>query len=233
MIAMLCPRMSGLVLLGLLLSLAGGGTPAGAEVAITKIEPTPLFPRPEAGRPLKQQVELHVSNPGSPIQARVTIAMQGEPAYPESLGELPTGKSVKLVEVFVIAVDEPDGNAGSLGLAAQCVEIPPTLRSGPDAEVTELEHQLAPMALRLGKDVMDHPVGVTVNVPGEQDPLQGGHSRNSPHLRGCRADLLREPTEDISAITPHHRSPATSRYGKLCLFMSNFVKYLELGEQTP
>jgi hypothetical protein len=85
------------------------------------------------------------------------------------------GKSIELVEVLVVAVDEPDGNASSLGLAAQGVEVPLTAGSRPDTEVTELEHQLAPVALRLRKDVTDHPFGVAVHVPGEEDSLQSSH----------------------------------------------------------
>jgi hypothetical protein len=81
--------------------------------------------------------------------------------------------------------------------------------------------------------VMDYPVGVAVDVPGEQDPLRGGHSRNSPHLDGCHAPLLPEPAEDISAVSLHHHSPPTPFRAQLCLFMSIFVNRLELCEQAP
>jgi hypothetical protein len=133
--------------------------PAPPGEAITDID--------RAGAPASEE------GPTSPLPA-IAAGEVGDvvPNRPSALGE---GQSKELVEVLVVAVDEPDGNASSLGLAAQGVEVPLTAGSRPDTEVTELEHQLAPVALRLRKDVTDHPFGVAVHVPGEEDSLQSSH----------------------------------------------------------
>jgi hypothetical protein len=78
------------------------GSPFGVHAespSITKVEPTPFFPKANAGEPQRQIVRLSLKNPAAPVEAKVKIAIAGTPAYEESLGSLASGTSTKDIRV--------------------------------------------------------------------------------------------------------------------------------------
>jgi hypothetical protein len=74
------------------------------SLKITRIEPTPLFPKAEAGRPLRQVVRLNLENAGIATEAKVKIALAGVPAYEASLGTVGPQASTKDILVPEIVV---------------------------------------------------------------------------------------------------------------------------------
>jgi Glycosyl hydrolases family 38 N-terminal domain/Glycosyl hydrolases family 38 C-terminal domain/Glycosyl hydrolases family 38 C-terminal beta sandwich domain len=75
---------------------------AAGQLAIEGVEPTPLFPKPEPGQPLRQAARLHLNNAGAATaaQARVTV---GTSIHTEDLGQVPRGKSTNTVHVPDVA----------------------------------------------------------------------------------------------------------------------------------
>ena len=69
------------------------------SLSITKIEPTPLFPKAAPGEPQRQIVRLSLKNPAAATEVKVTIAVAGSSAYEESLGSLASGTTTKDVRV--------------------------------------------------------------------------------------------------------------------------------------
>lgn len=78
-----------------------------ASVAITRIEPTPLFPRQPQGRPLRQLARLHLDNPTEPIAAAMRITVGSQVAETQDLGVVAKGKSVVAIRVPDIAAPTP------------------------------------------------------------------------------------------------------------------------------
>ncbi len=75
-----------------------------AEVQIEKVEPTPLFPQPAPGQPLRQLARLHLNNVGQPLEGRARIQMGDAASYLEDLGSLGTGKSTNEIHLTEISV---------------------------------------------------------------------------------------------------------------------------------
>ena len=75
-----------------------------ADVGITKIEPTPFFPKVNQGEPLKQVARLSVNTAGEPDSSvRITIA--GNKPYTQALGALKPGADVK--DIHILDIDKP------------------------------------------------------------------------------------------------------------------------------
>jgi len=68
---------------------------------IKQVEPTPLFPKPAEGQPLKQLARLHLDNPGEPVAAVVRITVGSQVADTQDLGLVAKGQPV-------IAIKFPD-----------------------------------------------------------------------------------------------------------------------------
>ena len=67
-------------------------------VAITNIEPTPLFPRQPEGQPLRQLVRLHLENPGKPAATVARITIGSQPPETQDLGTVARGQTVATVQ---------------------------------------------------------------------------------------------------------------------------------------
>jgi hypothetical protein len=79
--------------------LAALATGLAADLAILRVEPTPLFPRPAEGQPLRQQALLVLDNPGPPFAAQVVVRTGTNPATTDALGTIPSGKSTNTIAV--------------------------------------------------------------------------------------------------------------------------------------
>jgi hypothetical protein len=75
---------------------------AAASVTIHQVEPTPLFPRPAEGQPLRQQVRLCLENSGSAFAGRAVIQVGKTPSYQEELGQIIPGKSTNIIHILDI-----------------------------------------------------------------------------------------------------------------------------------
>jgi hypothetical protein len=74
-----------------------------AELSIERLEPTPLFPQPAEGQPLRQRARLYLDNPGVPFTASVRIAVGNAAPYTEALGQVSAGKSTNHIHLTDIA----------------------------------------------------------------------------------------------------------------------------------
>jgi len=70
-----------------------------ANISITSIEPTPLFPKPTQGDPLKQLARLSVNNTGDVADCRVRITVEGKKPYMDPLGKLKQGQTIKDIHI--------------------------------------------------------------------------------------------------------------------------------------
>jgi hypothetical protein len=73
----------------------GGVTTAHAQsgaLKIAQVEPTPLFPKPSPGQPLKQVAHLNLENAGAPVAAVARISVGGKPSESQDLGTIAKGK---------------------------------------------------------------------------------------------------------------------------------------------
>ena len=75
-----------------------------ANIYITKIEPTPLFPKVKQGELLKQVARLFVSNTGEESQFHVRVSVAGKKPYTEALGTLKQGENVK--DIHILDIDK-------------------------------------------------------------------------------------------------------------------------------
>ena len=48
---------------------------AAGVVTIQEIKPTPLFPKPEPGQPLRQRALIYLENPDPPLAARANLTL--------------------------------------------------------------------------------------------------------------------------------------------------------------
>lgn len=83
----------------LLIALACVGPAPAAEVTIIGVEPTPLFPKPESGSPLKQVVRLYLDNPGGVFEGRARVRLNDQPASIEDLGQVAPGRSTNRIGI--------------------------------------------------------------------------------------------------------------------------------------
>ena len=90
-------------ILGIVVAVLAPSWGFSADLAITRIEPTPLFPRQPEGRPLRQLVRLHLDNPTQPVAATVRITIGTRPPEMLDLGRIAKGKSTVTVQVPDIA----------------------------------------------------------------------------------------------------------------------------------
>lgn len=74
-----------------------------AGLTIQKIEPTPLFPIPPQGEPLRQRARLCLDNPGPALTAQAWITVGNSPAYREDLGRISAGRSTNLIHITDLA----------------------------------------------------------------------------------------------------------------------------------
>ncbi len=74
---------------------------------IKQVEPTPLFPKPAEGRPLRQLARLQVDNPGEPVAAVARLTVGALPPETQDLGTLAKGGSVASVTLPDIAAPAP------------------------------------------------------------------------------------------------------------------------------
>jgi hypothetical protein len=76
---------------------------AAAGAAITRVEPTPLFPRQTEGSVLRQRVRLHLENAGPPVAMKVRITVGLLSPEMQELGTVAEGKSVANISLPDIA----------------------------------------------------------------------------------------------------------------------------------
>ncbi len=74
-------------------------------LAITKIEPTPLFPKVAAGQPLRQRAILRLNNTGNGQTATARITVGQAAPYTQTLGSIETG--VSSVAILVTDISQP------------------------------------------------------------------------------------------------------------------------------
>ncbi|MHB8971189.1 MAG: glycoside hydrolase family 38 N-terminal domain-containing protein, partial [Pirellulaceae bacterium] len=74
-----------------------------SKLRIAQVEPTPLFPQPAAGQPLKQLARLHLDNSGEPVAvvARITVGSQAPDT--QDLGPVAQGSSIVNIRIPDIA----------------------------------------------------------------------------------------------------------------------------------
>jgi hypothetical protein len=72
------------------------------SLEITKIEPTPLFPKAKAGEPLRQVVRLSLNNAGGETEARVKIMLPDVPVSEQPLGKIGPGATSTDIRVAEI-----------------------------------------------------------------------------------------------------------------------------------
>lgn len=77
------------------------------ELSVARLEPTPLFPRPANGAPLRQTARLHLENRGQPTAATARITVGSTESYTQDLGQVVTGESSLVVGVTDIARPTP------------------------------------------------------------------------------------------------------------------------------
>ncbi len=76
----------------------GSRCPSVPMLHITEIMGTPIFPRPQKGQPLKQNVRLHLFNHYiDPINAVTRVQIGTSAAHETNLGKIPTGPSTTTV----------------------------------------------------------------------------------------------------------------------------------------
>ena len=80
-------------------------THAMANIEITNITPTPLFPKIEEGQPLKQLARLSVSNTKEATACKVRITIEGEKPYNEYIGIVAEGESV--FDIHILDIQQP------------------------------------------------------------------------------------------------------------------------------
>lgn len=85
----------------LLLAFSAGAAP----LSILHIEPTPFFPKPVAGHPLRQQARLCLDNPGPTVVAQVAIQVGDAQPYSEALGEVAAGRSTN--DIYISEITAP------------------------------------------------------------------------------------------------------------------------------
>lgn len=70
-----------------------------AALEIQSLDPTPLFPRLDADERPMQMVLLKLDNPGAPLKVQARIRAGEEAPYISDLGDVPTGPSVKPMQI--------------------------------------------------------------------------------------------------------------------------------------
>jgi len=75
---------------------------AAADLAVSSIEPTPLFVGPDEGQPLRQRALLHLTNPDAPIAAVARVTVGRTEPYTEELGGVPTDESTWPISILDI-----------------------------------------------------------------------------------------------------------------------------------
>ena len=78
---------------------------ATLALEIRSIEPTPLFPRPAQGQPLRQVMRLSVVNPGEPLSAAVRVTLGREKPETHDLAKVAKGASA--IELTIPEVNAP------------------------------------------------------------------------------------------------------------------------------
>ena len=90
------------------IGVAANGVVRAAEspgIPIERIEPTPLFPKPAEGQPLKQLARLHVDNPGEPVAAVARVTVGAGTSDTQDLGVVAKGKSA--INILIPSADIP------------------------------------------------------------------------------------------------------------------------------
>jgi len=81
---------------------------AGAGLlTIQKIEPTPFFPKPAAGQPLRQQAKLCLENSGAAFVGTAQVRVGDNPAYTEDMGQVTPGKSTNTIHILDLSASVP------------------------------------------------------------------------------------------------------------------------------
>ncbi len=75
----------------------------GSSLRITQVEPTPLFPKAEAGQPLRQLARLHLDNSGEPVAVVAKIAVGSMAPETQDLGLVAQGQSTATIRIPDIA----------------------------------------------------------------------------------------------------------------------------------
>ena len=86
------------------LSLLASAAWAG-DLAIARVESTPLFPRSANGAPLRQTARLHLVNHGQPVAATARITVGSDRPYTVDLGQVVTGDSS--VDIGITDIPKP------------------------------------------------------------------------------------------------------------------------------
>jgi len=118
--------LSGIVAFGQNIQSASSGV---GPVQIVQVEPTPLFPKPQTGKALKQLVRLYLNNSGKEVDAVVKITLGKQKPEIQELSSIVVGKSKVLILVPDITVPTPIVieilTKGGKQLASQKLELQP------------------------------------------------------------------------------------------------------------
>ena len=79
----------------------------GAAPVTIQVEPTPFFPKPATGQPLRQQARLCLENPGPAFAGTAEIRVGDKQAYIEDLGQVPPGKSTNTIHLLDVLASAP------------------------------------------------------------------------------------------------------------------------------
>ena len=75
----------------------------GSSLRITQVEPTPLFPKAEAGQPLRQLAQAHLDNSGEPMAVVAKVAIGSLAPETQDLGLVAQGQSTATIRIPDIA----------------------------------------------------------------------------------------------------------------------------------
>ena len=98
-------------------------------VQIVEVEPTPLFPKPQTGKPLQQIVRLRIHNSGKAFSANIKVTTGNQKPEISSLGTISVGSSVveilipdrKISTMITLEIQNKDGQL----LATHKLELKP------------------------------------------------------------------------------------------------------------